>query len=126
MSTLEMVRKKNSSRTAIEDDFEEYKKRNLPIFVSEDDSVIYYRLGFIFNEFYLNISGWRQELKTKLTSISLISLHFIGVVDEQKKGEYLGSFSDTSEFLSRHPKIYIISFRYKNQFYILSNKKIDL
>ncbi|HHS3518242.1 TPA: hypothetical protein ACTHCX_001864, partial [Streptococcus pyogenes] len=107
MSTLEMVRKKNSSRTAIEDDFEEYKKRNLPIFVSEDDSVIYYRLGFIFNEFYLNISGWRQELKTKLTSISLISLHFIGVVDEQKKGEYLGSFSDTSEFLSRHPKIYI-------------------
>lgn len=59
-------------------------------------------------------------------SISLISLNFIGVVDEQKKGEYLGSFSDTSEFLSRHPKIYIISFRYKNQFYILSNKKIDL
>lgn len=88
--------------------------------------MIYYRPGFIFNEFYPNISGWRQELKTKLTSISLISLNFIGVVDEQKKGEYLGSFSDTFEFLSRHPKIYIISFRYKNQFYILSNKKIDL
>ncbi|AAL97298.1 hypothetical protein HMPREF1237_1563 [Streptococcus pyogenes GA41394] len=48
--------------------------------------MIYYRPGFIFNEFYPNISGWRQELKTKLTSISLISLNFIGVVDEQKRG----------------------------------------
>ncbi|MGS6034186.1 hypothetical protein ACVFZ7_09165, partial [Streptococcus pyogenes] len=73
--------------------------------------MIYYRLGFIFNEFYPNISGWRQELKTKLTSISLISLHYIGVVDEPKEGEYLGSFSDTSDYLSRNPNIYLISFR---------------
>lgn len=86
--------------------------------------MIYYRLGFIFNEFYLNISGWRQELKTKLTSISLISLHFIGVVDEQKKGEYLGSFSDTSEFLSRHPKIISSHLGIKINFIFFLTKKL--
>ncbi|PLA03703.1 AMP-binding protein [Streptococcus oralis subsp. dentisani] len=109
-----------------EDTFEEYKKRNFPLFISEDDNVIYYRPGFIFNEFYPNVSNWRQEIKKKLASISLVSLNFIGIISEQKKKQYLDSFSDISEFLGKHPRIYITSFRYKNQFYILSNKKIDL
>lgn len=72
------------------------------------------------------MSNWRQEIKKKLASISLVSLNFIGIISEQKKKQYLDSFSDISEFLGKHPRIYITSFRYKNQFYILSNKKIDL
>ncbi|EHI65275.1 hypothetical protein [Streptococcus pseudoporcinus] len=87
---------------------------------------MYYRPGFIFNEYYPKISEWRSKLKQDLANISLISLNFIGVLDTEKKNFYLENFSEIPDFLSKNSKIYITSFRYKNDIYILSNKNMEL
>lgn len=108
------------------DHFNDYKKRNIEFLSLADDSVMYYRPGFIFNEYYPKISEWRSKLKQDLANISLISLNFIGVLDTEKKNFYLENFSEIPDFLSKNSKIYITSFRYKNDIYILSNKNMEL
>ncbi|EGJ27775.1 non-ribosomal peptide synthetase [Streptococcus porcinus] len=108
------------------DDFRLYRKRNIGFLTHADDSVMYYRPGFIFNEYYPRRSEWRSKLKQDLTNISLVSLNFIGILNKEKKNFYLENFSEIPDFLSKNPKIYITSFRYKNDIYILSNKNMEL
>ncbi|VTS29243.1 long-chain-fatty-acid--CoA ligase [Streptococcus porcinus] len=108
------------------DDFRLYRKRNIEFLTHAADDVMYYRPGFIFNEYYPKRLEWQSKLKQDLANISLVSLNFIGILNKEKKNFYLENFSEIPEFLSENSKIYITSFRYKNDIYILSNKNMEL